>query len=168
VSARPSILLGCVLASLALAGCIKPHRAPVAQGNVIMKKDAERLEVGMSRAQVEYLLGRPIVKEPFDQSRWNYVFYFRMQHREPTRNRVSLHFEDDTLTRIDGELRATADQVIEDQLTGEDGEDDPILDEADIDEDELDDEDAPEPPPAEPQDPTTAPGPMPPREPGMP
>lgn len=166
MSARPSILLGCVLASLALAGCIKPHRAPVAQGNVIMKKDAERLEVGMSRAQVEYLLGRPIVREPFDQSRWNYVFYFRMQHQEPTRNRVSLQFEDDTLTRIDGDLQATADQVVEDQLTGEEG--DPIVDEADIDEDEIDDEDAPEPPPAEPEDRTTAPGPTPPREPGMP
>lgn len=112
MSARQSAILCCVLLSLTAAGCFKPHRAPVAQGNVINRDDAEKLETGMTRAQVEYLLGRPILQEPFETARWNYVFYFRLGHEEPRTSRVSLYFEDNVLNRIEGDLQATEDEVV--------------------------------------------------------
>lgn len=50
------------------------YRIDVPQGNYLEAATVKQLQVGMNAAQVQYLLGTPVLVEPFDQSKWYYVF----------------------------------------------------------------------------------------------
>ena len=55
-----------------LAGCV--YKVNVFQGSIIDPGDIEKVEIGMTREQVAYLLGTPTVRDPFHADRWDYVF----------------------------------------------------------------------------------------------
>lgn len=59
----------------ALAGCV--YRIDVQQGNLLDDDDVDAVQVGMTRSQVRFLLGTPVVEDPFHADRWDYVYYFR-------------------------------------------------------------------------------------------
>lgn len=118
-----------LLLALAAGGCVRPYRASVTQGNLIEADALARLETGMTRAQVEFLLGRPILQDPLDPRRWNYAFYARYGYRPPLRTVMVLYFdENDRLARIEGIREATADDAVEDQLNPDRPSDDRIDD----------------------------------------
>jgi outer membrane protein assembly factor BamE len=58
-----------------LGACV--HRIDIQQGNFLDKEDIDRISVGMTRVQVRSLLGTPMVADPFQGSRWDYVYYFK-------------------------------------------------------------------------------------------
>jgi outer membrane protein assembly factor BamE len=58
-----------------LAGCV--HRIDIQQGNFLDTEDIDRIAVGMTRVQVRALLGTPMVADPFQGSRWDYVYYLK-------------------------------------------------------------------------------------------
>ena len=58
-----------------LAGCV--HRIDIQQGNFLDAEDIDRIAVGMTRVQVRALLGTPMVADPFQGSRWDYVYYMK-------------------------------------------------------------------------------------------
>jgi len=101
---RKSILLGITLFSLALAsGCV--YRATIAQGNLIKQEDLEQLEVGMTINQVRFLLGTPMIDDPFSRNRWDYVYYLKKGRQQAVRKRwVSVYFEDEKVSEIRSEL----------------------------------------------------------------
>lgn len=92
-----------------LAGCsfvqgftLRPYRMNIQQGNFLEAKDVDQLEVGMSRSQVKFLIGTPMVADPFNAERWDYVFYFQPgRTRQEISNRLTVWFEDDKVARID-------------------------------------------------------------------
>lgn len=100
------------LAALALAGCgiwqpvnlvnvFRPYRVEIVQGNVVTKERAERVEPGMTRAQVRDILGTPLLTDIFHADRWDYTFLLN-RPGTPTDLRVVIaHFEDDKLTRLE-------------------------------------------------------------------
>ncbi len=91
-------LLG-VLALLA-SGCI--YRMDIQQGNFLEGKTVDQLQVGMTRSQVRYLLGTPMVPDLFDKDRWDYLYYF--QHgrlRRPEQRHVVVYFKDDKVTTFE-------------------------------------------------------------------
>jgi outer membrane protein assembly factor BamE len=100
VNARPTAAaLGALLILLA-SGCV--YRINIQQGNYLEPAVLEQLSVGMTRSQVRYLLGTPMLPDAFDRDRWDYVFYFkRGRLREPEQRRVTVFFEDDKVSRID-------------------------------------------------------------------
>ncbi|MDA9785461.1 outer membrane protein assembly factor BamE [Gammaproteobacteria bacterium] len=57
-------------------GCstFSPYKVPVLQGNIIEDKDVEQLTQGLSKDQVQYLLGTPLLKSPIHQQRWDYFY----------------------------------------------------------------------------------------------
>lgn len=90
----------------ALPGCI--YRASLSQGNLLKQEDLDQVEVGMTRNQVRFLLGTPMVDDPFHANRWDYVYYLRVGRKKATFKRwVSIYFENEVVSRIvDGqELR---------------------------------------------------------------
>ena len=92
-------------ALLAISGCV--HRIDIQQGNFLEDKDLDRVSVGMTRAQVRYLLGTPMVTDPFKTSRWDYVYYLkRGRLQKPLQRQFTVFFEEDKVTRID---RSAAD-----------------------------------------------------------
>lgn len=68
-------LAAAVLALVLLAGCV--HRIDIQQGNFLDTEDIDRIAVGMTRVQVRSLLGTPMVADPFQNSRWDYVYYLK-------------------------------------------------------------------------------------------
>jgi outer membrane protein assembly factor BamE len=58
-----------------LGACV--HRIDIQQGNFLDKEDIDRIAVGMTRVQVRALLGTPMVADPFQGSRWDYVYYMK-------------------------------------------------------------------------------------------
>ena len=64
-----------VLAALALTACV--YRIDIQQGNLLDDEDIVQIEVGMTRSQVQFLLGTPMVADSFHRDRWDYAYYFR-------------------------------------------------------------------------------------------
>ena len=89
-----------VLAALALAACV--YRIDIQQGNLLDDEDINQVDVGMTRSQVQFLLGTPMVADSFHRDRWDYAYYFR-QGRSPeaTKRWVVVHFENDRVARIE-------------------------------------------------------------------
>ena len=100
------IIITCI-ASLALAACSPRliHKIDVQQGNVITQLQVNQLEPGMSRSQVRFIMGSPMVADVFHQNRWDYIYLFQPGYGEAVEKRVTLFFDDDSLARIDGTLR---------------------------------------------------------------
>jgi len=87
-------------AALALSsGCV--YRANIAQGNLIEQEDLDQLKVGMTKSQVRFLLGTPMVDDPFHLNRWDYVYYLKLGRKKASFQRwVSVFFENDLVVKI--------------------------------------------------------------------
>lgn len=106
-----SLLAGCSLVeSVQKYG---PYRVDVQQGNALDLESVARLKPGLSRSQVRFLLGTPLVVDPFRNDRWDYVYVFYAAGELIEQKRITLFFDGDTLTRIEGDVPAPAavDQV---------------------------------------------------------
>jgi outer membrane protein assembly factor BamE len=85
--------------ALALAGCV--YRIDIQQGNLLKDEDIGQVEVGMTRSQVQFLLGTPMVADSFHRDRWDYAYYLqRGRDREATRRWLVVYFENDRVARI--------------------------------------------------------------------
>lgn len=74
---------------------LKPYRADVHQGNLVTSEMALQLEKGMTDAQVQFLLGVPLVKDPFHDNRWDYVYYLRRGDGEEQIRSLTVWFNED-------------------------------------------------------------------------
>ncbi|HZR67927.1 MAG TPA: outer membrane protein assembly factor BamE [Burkholderiales bacterium] len=95
-----------LLLPLVLAGCgwLSPHRIEIQQGNYVTQDLVSQLKPGMTRDQVRYLLGTPLVSDIFHADRWEYVF--RRQRADSSKvehGRLSVFFVDNKLERVDAE-----------------------------------------------------------------
>lgn len=80
-------------------GCV--YQANLSQGNLLKQEDLDQVEVGMTRAQVRFLLGTPMVDDPFHIDRWDYVYFIRIGRNPATFKRwVSIHYSGDTVREI--------------------------------------------------------------------
>ena len=115
------IIITC-FAILCLSGCSISewrlvYKIDVQQGNVITQDIVNQLEPGMSRQQVQFLAGSPMVADVFHQDRWDYIYHLKPGRGKAETEHVSLFFEDDALVRISGTLRPQ-DEGGEDADTG--------------------------------------------------
>ena len=95
--------LAIVLAAFTLAACV--YRIDIQQGNLLDDEDIVQVEVGMTRSQVQFLLGTPMVADSFHRDRWDYAYYFRRGRSPDLIQRwVIVYFENDRVARIDRDL----------------------------------------------------------------
>jgi outer membrane protein assembly factor BamE len=88
------------LLATALGGCV--YRMNIQQGNYLEGKTVDQLQVGMTRTQVRYLLGTPMVPAVFDKDRWDYVYYFkRGRLHRPDERHLIVFFKDDKVARFE-------------------------------------------------------------------
>lgn len=93
-------LAAVVVLAASAAGCI--YRMDIQQGNLLDPEQVDQVEVGMTRSQVRFLLGTPMVIDTFDPDRWDYVYSLRRGHsRKVARRHLVVWFEGDTVTRIE-------------------------------------------------------------------
>ncbi|HUG03156.1 MAG TPA: outer membrane protein assembly factor BamE [Steroidobacteraceae bacterium] len=97
---RLVIRLAALVLAASAAGCI--YRMDIQQGNLLDPEQVDQVEVGMTRSQVRFLLGTPMVIDTFDPDRWDYVYSLRRGHsRNVARRHLVVWFEGDTVARIE-------------------------------------------------------------------
>ena len=89
---------------------LTPYRVEINQGNYVTQDMVAKLKPGMTRNQVRFILGTPLVVDPFRTDRWDYVYVYYKAGKLAEQKRITLFFEGDTLTRIDGDLPEPATQ----------------------------------------------------------
>jgi outer membrane protein assembly factor BamE len=85
-------------------GGIGPHRIDVQQGNALDQENVAKLKPGLNRSQVRFLLGTPLVVDPFRTDRWDYVYTFYKAGKLADQKRITLFFDGETLKRIEGDV----------------------------------------------------------------
>ena len=95
-----SDLLVLLLISLAFSsGCV--YRANISQGNLIKQDDLDQVEIGMTRNQVRFLLGTPMIDDPFHADRWDYIYYLTIGREDAGFKRwVTVIFEEGEVIEI--------------------------------------------------------------------
>jgi len=97
----------CILAvALSACGGTKwgfPYRADIQQGNWVTAEQVARLEQGMTREQVRYVLGTPTLKDIFHANRWDYPYYNKPGYGNAEERRFTVWFENDQLVRWEGD-----------------------------------------------------------------
>lgn len=102
LAAAALFAVGCAkLAEMPVPGL---YRLDIRQGNALDDAALARLETGMSRSKVLHLLGSPAVADVFHPDRWDYLFSFAPGGEEAEWRRITLHFEEERLIRIEGDV----------------------------------------------------------------
>jgi outer membrane protein assembly factor BamE len=91
------------IAALALTACV--YRIDIQQGNLLDDEDINQVDLGMTRSQVQFLLGTPMVADSFHRDRWDYAYYFRQGRSSDVIQRwVVVYFENDRVARIERDI----------------------------------------------------------------
>ena len=104
----------CLLAALAaLAACgvprlVTPYRMEIQQGNYVSQDMVSQLKPGMTREQVRFVMGTPLVADIFHADRWDYVYYRDVQGRGREARKIALLFENGRLARVVGDVTPAA------------------------------------------------------------
>jgi outer membrane protein assembly factor BamE len=96
------LVAGCSFDSV--VGVVDPYRIDIRQGNYVDQELLSQLRRGMSRDQVRYVLGSPLVVDMFRNDRWDYVYSLRSGRGEAQQRVISLYFEGDVLDRLEGDV----------------------------------------------------------------
>ncbi len=89
---------------LFLASCsaLSEYHVPIRQGNYVTQKSLDQLSQGMTKSQVQAILGSPLVMDVFHQERWDYVYLYNDGMGKVTENRISVYFEGDSMEKVEG------------------------------------------------------------------
>jgi outer membrane protein assembly factor BamE len=106
-------LLIVIALALATAGCGVLYKQPIYQGSLIDKAAADQLQVGMSKQQVQALLGTPSIADPFHHDRWDYVASERTGRTGHVEVKdLTVWFEGDAVTKWDGQYFPEEDEAL--------------------------------------------------------
>jgi outer membrane protein assembly factor BamE len=83
------------------------YKISIPQGNIITQEMVDQLRPGMTKRQVIFVMGTPLVRDPYHQDRWDYVYNFQPGGGERGQERLSVLFQDDQLLQISGDFNPT-------------------------------------------------------------
>lgn len=98
---------------LLLSGCSLErfpwvHRVDINQGNIVTQEMVNQLRPGMNRRQVTYVLGTPLLNDPFHDNRWDYPYSIEPDGEVRQGRKLTLVFERDELIQLEGDYRPGA------------------------------------------------------------
>ena len=92
--------------ALLLSGCLSVYKVEVQQGNVVTQEMIDKLRPGMTPSQVRFVMGTPLITDPFHQDRWDYYYYLRRSNESAGESqRVTVVFKNDLLFAVQGDTR---------------------------------------------------------------
>lgn len=109
-----------ILLALLCASCgtalpsIKPYKLDIQQGNVVTSKMLLQLRPGMTKSQVRFIMGTPLVQDSFHSNRWDYVYQMRESGKIKEQRRVILDFENELLKSVRGDVVAAGSEQTKD------------------------------------------------------
>ncbi|MEH6571282.1 MAG: outer membrane protein assembly factor BamE [Halioglobus sp.] len=80
------------------------YKINIEQGNIITQEMVDQLKPGMSRRQVRFILGTPLIEDSFNQDRWDYTYITRNGLTIISEERLIVHFDGDSLAKISGTM----------------------------------------------------------------
>tara|TARA_B100001059_G_scaffold89830_1_gene88388 strand:+ start:16032 stop:16424 length:393 start_codon:yes stop_codon:yes gene_type:complete len=87
------------------------YKISIPQGNIITQDMIDQLRPGMSKRQVMFVMGTPLIRDPYNQDRWDYVYNFQPGGGVRGQERISVLFEDDGLVRFSGDFLPTQEET---------------------------------------------------------
>ena len=98
-------ILTLILSACLLSGCfLKPHKIDIQQGNFLDQAAISKLKPGMTRSQVRFLMGTPMISDPFHPERWDYMYLDSKGGKLLEEKRLTLYFDGDKLVRATTDL----------------------------------------------------------------
>ncbi len=89
------------------------YQVPIAQGNIISLGMLAKLETGLTKTQVQYIMGTPSIKDPFNSDQWDYIGFEIIGNDLLREVHHSLVFEDNKLKTWDKKLESSSNDEIE-------------------------------------------------------
>jgi outer membrane protein assembly factor BamE len=89
-----------------IANYLTPYRVDVRQGNMVTQEMVAQLKPGLSREQVRFILGSPLVADMFHADRWDYVYRFQPGRGDAQQRVLTVFFQDNKLLRVTGDVVA--------------------------------------------------------------
>ncbi len=83
---------------------LSPYKMDIQQGNIVTQEMVAKLQPGMSRSQVRFVLGTPLVADMFHADRWDYVYRLEKGGRMVEERKLVAVFSGDKLLRIEGDV----------------------------------------------------------------
>jgi outer membrane protein assembly factor BamE len=115
----PFALALLLCAGALVAGCsvpripgITPYKMDIQQGNFLSQEMVSQLKPGMTRDQVRFTLGTPLLADIFHGNRWDYVYWFEDARGQRQERKLAVHFQDDKLARVDGDVMPSQAEIM--------------------------------------------------------
>lgn len=122
-------ILTILLGFLFISACSVPqvYKLTVQQGNIVTQDMLDQLKVGMTPRQVAYVMGTPLLKSPFDQTRWDYIYTLERRDEVVKSYRIAVFFEDELFSRYEGEVPAAEHPEHQQEILEEEKPDEKLL-----------------------------------------
>lgn len=112
IMTRPIKIASLLLVVTALVGCggvgaldfPGVYKIGIPQGNIITQDMVDQLRPGMTKRQVIFVMGTPLVRDPFHQDRWDYIYSYQPGGGTRGQEGITVFFEDDQLVRFTGDF----------------------------------------------------------------
>jgi outer membrane protein assembly factor BamE len=82
-----------------LTGC-SSYKMDIEQGNIVTQEELAQVKRGMSPADVQTLLGTPLLRDDFNQNRWDYVFYLKQGNGTTKKQGLTVFFNNGVVTDL--------------------------------------------------------------------
>lgn len=89
----------CLMLCITLAACA--YKPDIQQGNMVTQDKLAQLKIGMDKRQVRFIMGSPMLTDPFHQSRWDYFYSLTPGRDDTVRYGATLYFDGERLSRIE-------------------------------------------------------------------
>tara|TARA_B100001939_G_C16521038_1_gene437885 strand:+ start:103 stop:477 length:375 start_codon:yes stop_codon:yes gene_type:complete len=87
------------------------YKLTIQQGNIVSQEMIDRLKPGMTRSQVQFVLGNPVLADSFERDRWNYVYTIDIPGQAIIERELIIVFENDRLLRFEGDYTPSENKV---------------------------------------------------------
>ncbi|VAW88155.1 hypothetical protein MNBD_GAMMA16-939 [hydrothermal vent metagenome] len=96
---RNQLITSTIIASLFALGC-SVHRIDIQQGTVFDAEHVTQLKLGITREEVQKILGTPPIADPFHKNRWDYIYTMSQPNKTPEEKQITVFFEKERLIRV--------------------------------------------------------------------
>lgn len=94
-----SIILASCMTMVVLTGC-SSYKMDIEQGNIVTQEELNQVKQGMSPADVQMVLGTPLLRDDFNQNRWDYVFYLKQGNGTTKKQGVTVFFNNGVVSDL--------------------------------------------------------------------
>ena len=92
---------------LLITSCV--YRPDLQQGNLLNIVNIDRIQIDMTKSQIKYLLGGPVVGTPYEENRWDYIYLYQPRmdigsNENSQRYWLIVYFENEKVIRIEKDV----------------------------------------------------------------